>query len=111
MGGRAAARLGQGGSQSLADAANDAQSALNSNSNFVFSYRTSFNSKDLKLIKSFAKAELGQFAEALAAADEIADSGIEQGNQSTWVVGGKTYDKFETAVLAYLNKLSNDYSG
>ena len=109
-GGRAAARLAQGGT-SLSSAISDAAAALAASPTFVFAHRASFDVKDLHLIAAFAQAGQQQYAAALSAADQVAASGIQSGNPSTWVVDGVTLPSFPTAVLAYLNKLSNQFAG
>lgn len=108
--GRAAAHLGTGGS-SFAGAASDAAAALAADSTFTFSHRPSFDVTDLRLIIAFTHVAQGDLEGALAAADEIEDSGIEPGQPATWVVGGTTFPSYEAAVLAQLQALSLSYAG
>jgi hypothetical protein len=108
--GRAAANLGAGGT-SLAAAISDAQTARTADPSFVFPRRTSFTVDDLYLIEAFAHVAQAQFTEALAAADAVEDSGIEEGNSSSWVVDSVTYSSFNGAVMAYLHQLSTDHAG
>lgn len=108
--GRAAARLAQGGT-SLASAISDASAALLASPNFAFAHRAGFDAKDLHLIAAFAQAGQQQYAAALSEANAVQASGIQSGNPSTWTVDGVTLPSFPTAVLAYLNKLSNQLSG
>lgn len=110
LAGRAAANLGVG-STSYSAAIIDAQEALAADAEFVFIHRPSFNADDIHLIDAFANAGQGDFPEALSVADLVLDSGIEEGNSDTWVVDGTTYDSFNGAVLAYLYKLSEQFSG
>lgn len=108
--GRAAANLGAGTS-GYASAITDAQAARTANPSFVFAHRTSFEAKDLLLEEAFALAGQGQLQNAIGIADQIATSGIQAGNQATWTVDGTTYPSFPTAVLGYLQKLSNQHAG
>jgi hypothetical protein len=111
-GGRAAAKLAVGGSDDLAGAAQEAQAALAAFPDFVFAHRTSFDVRDLHLIAAFAEAGRGgRFTEARVEADQVLSSGILAGNPQTWTVDGVTYPTFETAVLAWLHKLSAAYAG
>ncbi len=110
LAGRAAAYLGSGGT-SLDSAIADAQAALAADSSFTFSHRTSFNAGDIHLIVAFSQGGKGDFQAALAAADLVLDSGIEQGNPGSWQVDGTTFESFTEAVIAYLNKLSEQFSG
>ncbi|MEZ4653422.1 MAG: hypothetical protein R3E12_07435 [Candidatus Eisenbacteria bacterium] len=108
--GRAAARLGAGGSNlSLADTA--AQAALQKDASFVFAHQSSFDRRDLLLIEAFARAGQGSLSSALTAAEQIRDSGIEASNPGTWVVNGVTFPTFEAATLAFLHQLSEEFSG
>jgi tetratricopeptide (TPR) repeat protein len=106
LGGRAAARLAIGGDD-LPGAISDAAAALSAAPDFVFEYRPSFDATDLRLIEAFAQAARARYAEALAAADLVAPSGIDAADADTWVVGGETCDTFAQAVLAYLQQLSD----
>ncbi len=108
--GRAAAYLGAGGVM-LDEAVTDAAAARQQSPSFQFSHRASFDVRDLRLIEAFALAGQDDLEGALAAADGIAASGITPGNISSWVVDGHTYLSYGAAVLAYLNKLSNQYAG
>lgn len=108
--GRAAASLGAGGS-ALDAAVTQAQDALDSQPTFAFEHRTSFDWRDLRLIQAFALAAQGHFDNALAAADAVADSGIDDADAGTWVVGGTTYPNYLGAVLAHLHALSQQYAG
>lgn len=108
--GRAAGNLGSG-SPFLDAAVADAQAALAADAGFVFAHRPSFNVQDLHLVTAFAQAGKGNFSAALTAADLVLDSGIEEENPGTWVVGGTTYDSFLGAVMARLHQLSEDFSG
>ncbi|MBD3162833.1 MAG: hypothetical protein GF346_10575 [Candidatus Eisenbacteria bacterium] len=108
--GRAAAHLGADG-QNLSSAIADAQAARQAAPQFIFEHRESFTVEDLHLIEAFALAGQGNWTGALAAADEAVDSGIEQGDSGTWVVDGTTYTTFESAVLAFLQKVSVDLAG
>ena len=110
LAGRAAANLGTGGS-SFDAAIVDAQAALDADAEFVFIHRPSFNAVDLNLVDAFAKAGQADYSAALATADLVVDSGIEEGNPSTWVVDETTYDSFNGAVLAHLYKISDQFSG
>jgi len=111
LSGRAAAYLGVGGNPSYISAISDALLALQSSPDFVFAHRNSFDATDLKLIIAFAYAAQDHLPAALSAADEVADSGIQQGDSGTWVVGGESYDSFKGAVLAHLQKLSDEHAG
>jgi hypothetical protein len=108
--GRSAARLGAGGTN-LSGADSGAQAALARNANFVFAHKTSFDRRDLFLIEAFARAGQNSFSSALTAAEQIRDSGIEQANPGSWVVGGVTFPTFEAAVLAFLHQLSEEFAG
>ncbi len=108
--GRASAYLGAGGA-TLDDAVTDAIAARQQTPAFQFAHRTSFDHRDLRLIEAFALAGQDDLEGALAAADGIAASGITTGNSASWVVDGVTYGSYGAAVLAYLNKLSNQYAG
>ena len=108
--GRAAAYLGAGGA-TLDDAVTDAIAARQQSPSFQFAHRASFDHRDLRLIEAFALAAQDDLEGALAAADGIAASGITTGNSASWVVDGVTYGSYGAAVLAYLNKLSNQYAG
>jgi hypothetical protein len=110
LAGRAAANLGTGGS-SFDAAIVDAQAALAADAEFVFIHRPSFDAVDLQLIDAFAKAGQADYSGALATADLVLDSGIEEGNPDTWVVDETTYDSFNGAVLAHLHKISEQFSG
>jgi len=110
LAGRAAANLGSG-EASLDAAVADARAALSADADYVFSHRTSFDSLDLHLIDAFANAAHGNFSDALVPADLVLESGIDEGNASTWVVDGTNYDSFTGAVLAHLHKLSEQFSG
>lgn len=109
-GGRAAARLGQGGT-SLPSAVLDARAALTANPTFSFSHRSSFDFRDLRLIEAYAEAGQLEYSDALTAADLVSASNIQEGNPSTWTVDGVTLPSFATAVLAHLQKLSNQFAG
>lgn len=109
-GGRAAARLGQGGT-SLPAAVLDARAALTANPSFAFSHRTGFDFRDLRLIEAYAQAGQIEFSDALVAADLVSPSNIQEANPSTWTVDGVTLPTFATAVLAHLQKLSNQFAG
>lgn len=111
LSGRAAAYLGVGGTQAYISAISDAHLALQESPDFTFSHRTSFDSTDLKLIVAFAFAGQDHFPAAISSADEVENSGIVEGDPGTWVVGGVTYESFEGAVLAQLQKLSDKFSG
>jgi len=111
IGGRAAAYLGVGGNEAYISAASDALSALQLSRTFTFAHRNSYNSTDLRLITAFAHAGRNQFPDALAAADEVSNSGITEGDSETWVVGGETYNSFQAAVVAHLQALSDQHSG
>jgi tetratricopeptide (TPR) repeat protein len=73
---------------------------------FVFSHRPSFDHKDLILVEAFAQAAQGKLAEALAAADEVEQSGIREDESETWLVDGAWQRSFADAVLARLRELS-----
>ncbi|MDM7917146.1 MAG: hypothetical protein ACE15D_18305 [Candidatus Eisenbacteria bacterium] len=109
--GRAAAALALGSDLYLSSAITDAQAARLANPSFIFSHRPSFNVEDLVLVEAFALAGKNQIAQALDAANQIQASSIEAGNPVTWTIGGVTYPSFESAVLAFLQKLSNERSG
>jgi tetratricopeptide (TPR) repeat protein len=109
--GRSAAYLGVGGNPAYISAITDALLTLQLSPNYVFAHRDSFDATDLKLIKAFAFAAQDHFPAAISSADEVSDSGIEEGDSGTWVVGGVSYDSFQGAVLAHLQKLSDEYSG
>jgi tetratricopeptide (TPR) repeat protein len=111
LSGRAAAYLSIGGNPAYISAISDALLALQFSPNFTFAHRNSFNFKDLRLIIAFAFAGQNHFPTALSAADELSDSGIVQGDSGTWVVGGVSYNSFKGAVLAQLQKLSDEHSG
>jgi hypothetical protein len=111
LSGRAAAHLGVGGNEGYLSAVSDALSALQLSPSFTFAHRNSFNSTDVRLIIAFAHAGRNQFPDALAAADEVSDSGITEVDPETWVVGGETYKSFQAAVLAHLQALSDRHSG
>ena len=108
--GRAAAYLGAGGTM-LDEAIADAIAARQQSPAFQFAHRTSFDQRDLRLIEAFALAAQDDLDGALAAADGIADSGITPGDSASWTVDGRPYGSYGAAVLAYLNKLSNQYAG
>lgn len=110
LAGRAAANLGAGG-ESLDNAEADALAALAADGSFIFSHGAGINTDDLRLINAFAQAVRGEFSGALAAADQVLDSGIEEGSSVTWAVDGTTYDSFTGAVLAHLHKISGQFSG
>jgi hypothetical protein len=110
LAGRAAANLGAGGT-SLEAAIADAQEALAVDAEFVFTHRPSFDAVDLQLVDAFAKAGQADYSGALATADLVLDSGIEEGNPDSWVVDEITYDSFNGAVLAHLHKISEQFSG
>ena len=110
-GGRAAARLALGGGD-LGGAIQDAQAALAASPGFVFEHRNSFDARDLHLIAAFAEAGLGgAFTEARDDGDQVQASGIRLGEPQTWTVDGVGYPTFETAVLAWLQKLSAAFAG
>ncbi|MCK4305493.1 MAG: hypothetical protein KAY24_14750 [Candidatus Eisenbacteria sp.] len=111
LGGRAAANLALSGESSLDAAVTDAQSARVWDSNFIFEHRTSFNASDLFLIESFALAAQGYFPAALAAADSVETSGIQEASSATWVVDSQEFTSFAEAVLAHLMKVSEQESG
>lgn len=111
LSGRAAAYLGVGGNPAYISSISDVILALQVSPDFTFSHRSSFNSTDLELIKAFAFAAQGHFPAALSAANEISSSGIAQENPETWVVEGKEYSSFEGALLAFLQKLSDEHAG
>jgi len=108
--GLAAARFGLGGTH-LQSAINEAVSALQADSTFVFAHRSSINATDLALIVAFSLAGQGDLAGALEVADVVQASGIEAGVPATWTVDGTTYPTFEGAALAFLHKLSNALAG
>lgn len=108
--GRAAVYLGAGGA-TLDDAVTDAVAARQQSPSFQFAHRTSFDHRDLRLVEAFALAAQDDLEGALAAADGVAASGITPGNSASWVVDSVTYGSYGAAVLAYLNKLSNQYAG
>ena len=110
LAGRAAAHLGGSGS-GLPLAVTDAQAARQAAPAFVFGHRQSFTVADLHLIEAFALAAQGNWAGALAAADQAVESGIQSGNPATWVVDGTVYPTFEPAVLAFLQKMSVEVAG
>ncbi|MEZ4649745.1 MAG: hypothetical protein R3E97_13360 [Candidatus Eisenbacteria bacterium] len=107
--GRAAAELGAG---DLAAAVTYAQAARSEGS-FTFAHRPSIDTTDLFLIEAFAFAAQGQFEDALAAADAapVTDSGITAADSGSWQVDGTSYPTFESAVLAFLHQLSEEYAG
>jgi tetratricopeptide (TPR) repeat protein len=111
LSGRAAAHLGMGGNPNYISAIEDAMLALQLAPDFTFAHRGSFNATDLKLVRAFAFAAQGHIPAALSAADEVMDSGIEDGLPGTWVVDGTSYGSFDGAVLAFLYKLSEEYAG
>lgn len=111
LGGRAAAYLGMGGATAYMLAATNAGAALLASPDFTFEHRNSFDATDLKLIIAFAYGARGFYVDAISAANEISDSGIQEGDSETWVVGGNRYDSFVGAVLAYLQKLSDEHAG
>jgi len=106
LGGRAAARLAIGANE-LPGAISDAGLALSASPDFAFEHRPSFNADDLRLITAFAQAARARYAEALAAADQVAPSGIDPADAATWVIGGEVLGTFAQAVLAYLSELSD----
>lgn len=108
--GRACASLGQG-SQGFASAIADAQAARAASPSFVFSHRGSFDVIDLRLVEAKALAGQASYANALTVANQISPSGIQEGSPSTYLVDGVTLPSFATAVLAYLQKLSNQHAG
>ncbi len=108
--GRAATLLGIGGA-SLPGAVEDARASLRIAPAYTFQYRRSFDIHDLRLIESFALAGQGSFSAALAAADSIESSVIDENNPSSWIIQGIRYETFESAVLAFLEQLSNLYAG
>lgn len=108
--GRAAAYLGAGGTM-LDEAIADALAARQQSPGFQFAHRASFDQRDLRLVEAFALAAQDDLESALAAADGIAASGITPGNSASWTVDGQPYGSYGAAVLAYLNKLSNQYAG
>jgi tetratricopeptide (TPR) repeat protein len=108
--GLAATKLSLGGA-AFADAVTDVQAALSASPEFVFDYRTSFDSSDLRLIGAFAEAAQGHFQAALDAADEVVASDIDPDHSESWNVGGITYDSFVGAVLAFLHFLAAEYAG
>jgi hypothetical protein len=112
-GGRAAALLALGG-DNLAGALSAAQAALAASPDFVFAHRTSFDYRDLHLVAAFAEAGRGgRFAEARDEADRVQAqaSGIRQADPQTWVVDSVRYPTFESAVLAWLQKMSAAFAG
>ncbi len=108
LGGRAAANLARNNPNA---ALTDALAARTASPTFVFEHRTTFNSADLRLIEAFALAAAAQFSGALTTADAISASGIVQSNPATFVVDGVTFPSFGSAVLAHLQKLSNQVAG
>jgi tetratricopeptide (TPR) repeat protein len=111
LGGRAAARLALGG-DNLAEAVQDAETALAGTPAFVFAHRVTFDYRDLHLVAAFAEAGRGgRFPQARTHADQVQASNITQGNPQSWTVDGVTYPTFEAAVLAWLHKMSVAYSG
>lgn len=108
--GRAAASLGTGGS-ALAAAVTQAGIALEAESDFAFEHRGSFDWRDLRLIQAFALAAQGHFDNALAAADAIADSGIDEADSGSWQIGDTVYPNYLGAVLAHLHRMSDQYAG
>jgi hypothetical protein len=110
LAGRAAAYLGSG-TNFLDAAVADAQSALADDDAFVFTHRPSFTVQDIHLIEAFAKASQGDFPGALAAADLVLDSGIKEDDQETWRVDGTIFESYLGAVLAHLQKVSEQFSG
>lgn len=110
-GGRAAARLALGGSD-LVGAVQEAQTAVTASPTFVFSHRTTFDYRDLRLIAAFAEAGRGgRFSAARDEADQVQASDIRAGDFQTWTVDGVHYPSFEAAVLAWLQKLSAAFAG
>ncbi|MCP4291725.1 MAG: hypothetical protein GY780_07795 [bacterium] len=89
----------------------DAQAALTADNNFSFTHRPSFNGIDLNLLVAGGYAGQSEFNAALDAAHEIADSGLDPVNPSSWSVQGTVYTNFEAAVLAYLQYLFDTYAG
>jgi hypothetical protein len=108
--GRAAAYLGAG-SAMFDEAVTDAADARQQSPSFQFLHRASFDVRDLRLIEAFALAGQDDLEGAQAAADGIAASSITPGDSGSWVVDSLTYGSYGAAVLAYLNKLSNQYAG
>ncbi len=105
--GAAAANLGAGTATADALAAIAAgQSLLEIDPQYIFTPRPDFDADQIRLIIAFAQAELGEFSQALAAADYIADSGIDQNDPVSWQVDGFTYQSFAQAVLAFLASFS-----
>jgi tetratricopeptide (TPR) repeat protein len=111
LSGRAAAYLGVGGNEAYISAISDALLALQLAPDFVFAHRASFDATDLKLISAFSYAAQSHFPAALASANQVEDSGILQEDSETWVVDAVTYSSFEGAVLALLQKLSDEHAG
>lgn len=110
-GGRAAARLALGG-DNLVGALEEARAALAVSPDFVFLHRTSFDHLDLHLIAAFAEAGRGgRFTEARQEADSVQVSGIRSADPQTWTVDGTRYPAFESAVLAWLHKMSAAFAG
>ncbi len=106
LGGRAAARLALGGA-ALPAAVSDAAAALDAAPDFVFAQRPSFDAADLHLIVAFAEVARARYADAMAAADGVAPSGIDPSDPSTWVVGGQACSTYAQAALARLAQLSD----
>lgn len=108
--GRAVALLGAG-SNHLAEAISEAQRALDSGVEFVFSHRPSFNTSDLRLVEAIALVTIGDFTHALSAANPIQPSGIDRTDPMTWEVEEISHDTFPGVVMAFLDSLSRQYSG
>ncbi len=110
LAGRSAVNLGLGG-VSLPAAIADAEVAGEADAGFVFAHRASFNRADLHLIVAFAEGAQGHLPAALTAGNAVTESGISAGDSGTWSVGGVTFTSFDSAVLAFLQQLSNTHAG
>ncbi len=110
LAGRSAVNLGLGGA-SLTAAMADAEAAAETDASFVFAHRASFNIADLHLIVAFSEAAQGNLTAALTAGNAVTESGISAADSGSWSVGGVVFTSFDSAVLAFLQQLSNTHAG
>ncbi|MBK7189876.1 MAG: hypothetical protein IPH86_14670 [bacterium] len=105
LAGRAGARLGLGAGE-FAGAIADAEAALALDPDYAFTHVPAYTATALRLIDAQARVAQGDFAAALTALDVVFPSNLDADNPDTWVVEGHIEASFETAVLAYLNRVN-----
>ena len=105
--GMAASYLGRGETrEDYQSAITHAQTVLDLDPDFSFSYDTNFDADQVQLVLAFASVALGEYTQALSAADKVISSGLVSNDPSTWHIEGTTYRSFVQAILAHLDALS-----